>query len=215
MALLTLRQFSREEFTALADIGAEAGQLDAKESRILKNLLRFPSLCAEDIITPRTVVFALQQDLTVHEAVQTEPELGFSRIPIHGDDRDEVAGFVLKTDVLLNEHRREGKARLRDLKREIRAVTESTPLDQVLDEPLDNRAHILLVVEGTAGLSFAEIEELKKLLVIRHVETGCWEWPRARAALGQRNRDQRAGGPIGFHLDANGNGDRTAHPLPR
>ena len=162
----SVHQFSREEFTALADIGLEAGQLDAKESRILKNLLRFPSLCAEDIMTPRTVLFALQQDLTVHEAVQAEPEMGFSRIPIYGDDRDEVVGFVLKTDVLLNEHRREGKAKLRDLKRELRAVTESTPLGQVLDELLDNRAHILLVVDDYGGMEgIVTLEDVVETLI--------------------------------------------------
>ena len=46
--------FSRDEFTAMADIGAEGGHLDEKESRILKNLFRFPELCAEDIMTPST-----------------------------------------------------------------------------------------------------------------------------------------------------------------
>ena len=62
--------FSRDEFTAMADIGAEGGHLDEKESRILKNLFRFPELCAEDIMTPSTVVFALQQDMSAHDVVQ-------------------------------------------------------------------------------------------------------------------------------------------------
>ncbi len=162
----TVHQFSREEFTALADIGAEAGQLEEKESRMLKNLLRFPSLCAEDIMTPRTVVFALQQDLTVHEVIQADAELGFSRIPIYGEDRDEVVGFVLKTDVLLSKHRQGGEARLRDLKREIRAVKETTPLGQVLEELLDNRAHILLVVDDYGGMEgIVTLEDVVETLI--------------------------------------------------
>ncbi len=71
------------------------------------------------------------------------------------------------------------------------------------------------VVHQTDGLSFAEIEELKKLLVIRHVETGRWDWPGARAALGQRNQDHRGSGPIGFHRRPNGKTNRTAHPVLR
>ncbi|HYW78797.1 MAG TPA: hemolysin family protein [Thermoguttaceae bacterium] len=158
--------FSREEFTAMADIGTEAGQLDAKESRILKNLFRFPSLRTEDIMTPRTVVFTLQQDLTVHEVMQEHAEINFSRIPIFGANRDEVTGFVLATDLLLNEHRHEGKAKLRDLRRELRAVTESTRLSQVLEELLDNRVHILLVVDdygGTEGI--VTLEDVVETLI--------------------------------------------------
>ena len=161
-----VHQFSREEFTALADIGAETGQLDDKELRILQNLFRFPSLRAEDIMTPRTVLFALQQDTTVHEVMQAHAELGFSRIPIYDKDTDDVTGFVLKTDVLLNEHRSEGKARLRDLKRELRAVHEATRLSLVFEELLDNRAHILLVVDeygGTEGL--VTLEDVVETLI--------------------------------------------------
>jgi hypothetical protein len=69
------------------------------------------------------------------------------------------------------------------------------------------------VVSQTEGLSFAEIEELKKLLVIRQVETGRWDWPWARVALRQRDRDHRARRPIGFHRGANGQGDRTARTV--
>ncbi|MEZ6077100.1 MAG: CNNM domain-containing protein [Pirellulaceae bacterium] len=53
--------FNRDEFTALAGIGAAGGHLDKKESLILQNLFRFPDLCVEDIMTPSTVVFALRK----------------------------------------------------------------------------------------------------------------------------------------------------------
>lgn len=159
-------RFSREEFTALAEIGAEAGHLDPKESRILRNLFRFPNLCAEDIMTPRTVVFALQQDLTVHEVMETCPEISFSRIPIYSHTVDEVTGFVLKTDLLLDEHRSGGKARLHELKRELRAVTETTPLSHVLEELLDNRAHVLLVVDHYGGMEgLVTLEDVVETLI--------------------------------------------------
>ncbi len=162
----TAQPFNREEFAALADIGAAAGQLDPKESRILKNLLRFPSLRAEDIMTPRTVVFTLQQDITVHEVMSRDAELGFSRIPIYGENRDEITGFVLKTDILLHEHRHEGKTKLRDLRRDLRAVNEATRLSHVLEELLDNRAHILLVVDDYGGMDgIVTLEDVVETLI--------------------------------------------------
>ena len=161
-----LHGMTREEFTALADIGAAGGQLDIKESRIVKNLLRFPNLCAADIMTPRTVVFALQQDLTVHECMDTVKDTSFSRLPIYGENRDDITGFVLKTDVLLNERKNEGRAKLRDLKREIIAVQQKTALSVVLEEMLDKRAHQVLVVDKYGGMQgIVTLEDVVETLI--------------------------------------------------
>jgi CBS domain containing-hemolysin-like protein len=158
--------FKREEFAAMVNIGAEAGQLDDTESRILNNLFRFPELCAEDIMTPRTVVFALQQDKTVSEVMSDEKAMHFSRIPIYADNRDEVTGFVLKADILLNQLTNEGKCRLRDLKREIGGVHERTHLGKVLEELLDNRSHILLVVDSYGGMEgIVTLEDVVETLI--------------------------------------------------
>ncbi len=161
-----LHGLTREEFTALADLGAAGGQLDVKESRIVKNLLKFPLLRAEDIMTPRTVVFALQQDQTVHGVIDRVREASFSRILLYGENRDDVSGFVLKTDVLLNERESEGEATLADLKRELRAVDPETSLSHVLEELLDNRAHILLVVDQYGGMQgIVTLEDVVETLI--------------------------------------------------
>ncbi|NQT36870.1 MAG: HlyC/CorC family transporter [Planctomycetes bacterium] len=199
----SVHRFSREEFTALAEIGAEAGHLDAKESRILANLFRFPDLRAEDIMTPRTVVLAWQQDLTVHEVMENYADISFSRIPIFGETIDEITGFVLKTDILLDEHRTDGKAKLHELRRELRAVTEKTPLSQVLEELLDNRAHILLVVDdygGTEGLVTLEdvvetligieiVDEADKIDDMRQLARQKWEARMKRIGIDVRESE--------------------------
>ncbi len=212
----SVHRFSREEFTALAEIGAEAGDLDAKESRILTNLFRFPDLCAEDIMTPRTVVLAWQQDLTVHEVMENYTDISFSRIPIFGETVDEITGFVLKTDILLDEHRTDGSAKLHELRRELRAVTETTPLSQVLEELLDNRAHILLVVDdygGTEGLVTLEdvvetligieiVDEADKIDDMRRLARQKWEARMKRIGIDVRESEEgdsrpQSGEPLG------------------
>ena len=157
--------FNRDEFTAMADIGAAGGHLDVRESRILRNLFRFPTLQAEDIMTPRTVVFALQQDQTAAEVLAKHNQLHFSRIPIYGENRDDITGFVLKTDLLSNAQS-SGKGKLRDFRREIRAIEENTPLSQTLEELLDNRAHILLVVDKYGGMQgLVTLEDVVETLI--------------------------------------------------
>lgn len=158
--------FNRDEFAALIDIGAESGQLDSTESRILTNLFRFPELCAEDIMTPRTVVFSMQQDSTVADALAAHPDLTFSRIPIYAENRDAVTGFVLKTDLLLHQSRDEQQTPLRDIKREIRGVDERTPLSRVLEDVLQNRSHIVLVVDEHGGMEgILTLEDIVETLI--------------------------------------------------
>lgn len=159
--------FSRSEFTALAEIGAEAGHLDPKESKILTNLFRFPELTAEDIMTPSTVVFALQQDLTSHEVLQQHEELHFSRLPIYAEERDNVTGFVLKSDLLMDDIRNGGTTRLKDLpKRDLRSIPDETRLSVVLEKLLDDRQHILLVVDDYGGMEgVVTLEDVVETLV--------------------------------------------------
>ena len=158
--------FNREEFTALADIGARSGHFDERESSILTNLFRFPELRVKDIMTPRTVVYAVQQDETVHDLMSNQPNLTFSRIPIYGENRDDITGFVLKTDILLNEAREQGKAKLRDLKRSLLIIDESESLSEALERLFDQRAHILLVVDEHGGMQgLVTLEDVVETLV--------------------------------------------------
>lgn len=159
--------FSRDEFTALADIGAEGGHLDEKEFRILKNLFRFPDLCVEDIMTPSTVVFALQQDMTAREVLEKHKDLAFSRIPIYAETRDNITGFILKEQLLLDDVRNEGKTRLGDLdKRDLQVVLDDTRLSAVLEKLLDGRGHILLVVDKHGGMEgVVTLEDVVETLI--------------------------------------------------
>lgn len=141
--------FSRDEFAAMADIGARNGLLGEKESRILANLFKMPGLVAQDIMTPRPVVFSLQQDMTIAEVLDIHPGISFSRIPIYAANRDEVTGFVLKTDILLS---KDNTSTLSSMKRELIAVHERTRLSNVLEDLLDYRAHIMLVVDDFGSM---------------------------------------------------------------
>jgi len=149
----TLKGFSREEFAAMADLGAQEGQLAVKESRILKNLFRFRSSKIKNIITPRTVVFALQENITIAEFFeQQHHQTPFSRIPIYNTDRDDINGFVLKDDILLAQARDMHDSKLHEFKREIKAVSSSNSLSELFEFLLNRREHILLVVDEYGGM---------------------------------------------------------------
>lgn len=157
---------SRDEIAAMAELGMAAGQLDESESRILKNVFRLPGLQVSDVMTPRTVVFALQQDLTAAETIAAHPNIVFSRIPIYADDRDGVTGFVLKSDIYANMVGSKGSAKLRELKRGISSVPEQMPLNVALEKMLTSREHVLLVVDEHGGMDgIVTLEDVVETLI--------------------------------------------------
>ncbi len=163
--------FSREEFTAMVRLGVQEGQINERESRIVRNLLRFPKLRVKDIMTPRTVVFALQESMTIDQALEENSEIAFSRIPIFKDNHDDINGFVLKSDVLLAQARDQYETRLSTFKREISSIPEMASLSSLFEFLLEKREHILLVVDeygGTEGVVTLEdlIETLLGLEIV-------------------------------------------------
>ena len=147
-----LKGLSREELAAMADLGAQEGQLEAKESRILKNLFRFRSTNIRNIMTPRTVVFAQQENMTVEDFMEHHHQTPFSRIPIYNLDRDDITGFVLKDDILMAQARDLRTARLHELKREIKAVAPDSSVSELFEFLLDNKEHIALVMDEYGGM---------------------------------------------------------------
>jgi len=166
--------FHRDEFIALAEAGAQEGVLHEEESRILKSLFRFRQVRARDIMTPRTVIFALAEALTVAEAMEAHPDPSFSRIPVYGKDRDEVKGFVLKSDMLLDAVNLQGETTLSHLKRPIPVIPGDLPLHELFDRLVNERTHMALVADeygGTEGVVTME-DVVETLLGLEIVDEG-------------------------------------------
>lgn len=168
--------FNKEEFLALARIGEQSGHIDADESRIIRNLFRLDSLKAEDVMTPRTVMVALKESMSLDKAVafcETKP---FSRIPIYGENQDDITGFVLRDELLLAKAQGQGETRLAELKRELATIVSRTSLSDLLEMLLHSRRHIALVVDeygGTRGIVTLEdvVETLLGIEILDELDT--------------------------------------------
>lgn len=144
--------FSREEFAALARVGEEQGVFDESEMRILRNLFHFGSLRTRDIMTPRTVMFSLEENTTVQDAVAERGSMIFSRIPIWRETPDQVTGYILKDQLLLRAARDEGDVPLGSFAREALMVPDTIALPALFEKLLDNREHIAVVVDEYGGI---------------------------------------------------------------
>jgi CBS domain containing-hemolysin-like protein len=186
--------FSRDEFIAMANIGEQAGTIDKDESRILRNLFRLESLKVSDIMTPRTVIVALQQDMTVSQAMDAVAKTPFSRLPVYGRNKDDITGFILRQDLLIYKARDQDNVNLKTLRRDILIVVEGLTISGLLDVLLNRRQHIAVVageygetkglvtledvVETLLGLEI--IDELDHVEDMRVLARQQWE-ARARA----------------------------------
>ncbi len=187
---------SREEIAALAKLGETQGALEAQESRVLVNLLRMSEIRARDIMTPRTVVYALPASTRVAELIDDANAATYSRIPVYRDGLDDVLGYVLKDDVLLRAARDELELPIAELVRPHTVVPDVLAVPALFEQLLGGREHLAIVVDeygGVDGVVTMEdvIETLLGLEILAEADTvqdlreaARSRWKARRKALG-------------------------------
>ncbi len=162
---------SRDEIAILTSIGAEEGVFQTSESNVIVNILRMKDIKVKEIMTPRTVMVAAPQDMTLQEFYLNKPFLAFSRIPIFSDNLDHIPGYVLKDSVLSKLAEDRHQMKLRELKRDFIVTRETMSVPKLFEQLLYKKEHIALVVDefgGTSGLVTMEdiIETLLGLEIV-------------------------------------------------
>ena len=144
---------SRSEFSAMAETIAEQGVLQKHEFGFIKNLLRFESVRAQDVMTPRTVVVAAEENQSIGDFNAQNPSLRVSRIPVFDGTIDHITGFVIRSDLLARLVEGKGDMLLKEIKRPIVVVNQDDLLPDIFDTLIGQRAHIALVVSQYGGTS--------------------------------------------------------------
>jgi len=144
---------SRSEFSAMAETIAEQGVLQKQEFGIIKNLLRFESVRARDVMTPRTVVIAADENQTIGTFNAQSAALRVSRIPVYDGTIDHVTGFVIRSELLARLVEGKQEMLLKDLKRPIVIVGENDLLPDIFNTLITQQAHIAVVVSQYGGMS--------------------------------------------------------------
>lgn len=142
-----LHGFSRDEMTAMAAIGSREGLLEAKEMKIVTNLMRLHRLSVRDVMTPRVVVFAVCETMTVADFFAAHAAKPFSRIPVYAARPDDVTGYVLKSDLLMAQAKDEHDRKLAAFRRELLIVPDMLSSSQIFDRLMYEKSHIALVVD--------------------------------------------------------------------
>ncbi len=146
---------SDEEIILLAERGAQQGTLSKSESNMIANALSLDDVRVSAIMTPRTVVTALQRSATVGEVLREFPSLPFGRMPVYGKNLDDIVGLVRRRDLLKAKGNDQDSALVEQLMGEVHFIPETVAVAQALQVCLKVHTKMLVAVDefgATAGV---------------------------------------------------------------
>jgi CBS domain containing-hemolysin-like protein len=184
--------FSRADFNAMVAIGSKEGVFQESESKIIRNLMKFDKVFVKDIMTPRMVVKAAQENTTINDFFSKNKELRFSRIPIYEERIDNVNGFFLKDQLLTKIINQQGHLPLKDIRRDILIVHEQMPIPKAFQKLMTKRQHIALVVDEFGGMEgIITMEDIIETLLGTEIVDE-YDGEEDMQALARRNWEARA-----------------------
>jgi CBS domain containing-hemolysin-like protein len=157
---------SEAELRDLVEIAEQRGVVERRERDMIESVFELGDTIVREVMVPRTDVVTIERGKTVRQALNLLLRSGFSRVPVVGDNADDVLGVVYLKD-LVRKERGEGGAALKveDVMRDPVFVPDSKPVDELLREMQAELGHVAIVVDeygGNAGLVTIEdvLEEI-------------------------------------------------------
>ncbi|MGL1931495.1 MAG: hemolysin family protein [Desulfotalea sp.] len=139
---------SAEEIQTIAALSLKSGDIEENEEKVINNIIELKNKIVRQVMTPRTVTFSLEDQLTVEETMKLVNKLSsHSRIPLYHDDVDEISGIILRKDILLAAAQNKYTIPISALKRSAHFVPETAPLHRVLIDFFERQQHLFIVVD--------------------------------------------------------------------
>ncbi|MBC8209395.1 MAG: HlyC/CorC family transporter [Desulfobulbaceae bacterium] len=163
--------FSAEELKTIATLSHKSGEIEAHQETVIKNILVLNDKMASDVMTPRTVTFSLDENLTVAQAMETEKQLSsHSRVPLYSKAPDNITGIIMRKDVLLAAAHQKNKLKLSSLRRTVHFVAETAPLNRILVDFFDRQQHLFVVVDEYGSMiGIISMEDILEEIIGREI----------------------------------------------
>ncbi|MET8347598.1 hemolysin family protein [Streptomyces microflavus] len=153
-----------QELIALAQHSAREGAIEQDSAELFVRTLHLAELSAENVMTPRVDVRALEAHATAADAANLTLATGLSRFPVYRDSLDQVIGTVHIRDVLALDETERARTPVTSLATEPLLVPDSLPVDRLLAQMRRHRTMAVVIDEygGTAGVATVEdiVEEV-------------------------------------------------------
>ncbi len=146
-------EVSGEEILIMARMGTRSGAIDQDHAAVIENILSMQTRTIREIMTPRTVVFALDGELTVSEARTHDGLSTHSRIPVFFNELEEITGVVYRRDILAAVADAKPDIQLKELMTPAHFIVDSTSVDKALKSFLKREVHMFIVIGERGELS--------------------------------------------------------------
>ena len=137
---------SREEVSAMANVGEEEGVIDKDENRIIQNVIKLDNVKAYDVMTPRVVCQTASENMTLKNFYKDKDFEHYSRIPVYSESPEYITGYILRMEALQLIAENKSDVTLGDIKRDIPAFPEETTLDVIWDEMISKDEPISVII---------------------------------------------------------------------
>ena len=160
---------SEAELRELVDLAEQRQVIESGERQMIHSVFELGDTMVREVMVPRTDVVFIERNKTLRQAMSLALRSGFSRIPVIGENLDDVIGVAYLKDVtrrVFDNHLAETTERIDTVLRPVMYVPDSKPVDELLREMQAARKHVAVVVDeygGTAGL--VTIEDLLEEIV--------------------------------------------------
>jgi CBS domain containing-hemolysin-like protein len=162
--------FSTEtELRELVDLAEQSSVIESGERKMIHSVFEFGDTIAREVMVPRGEVVYIERHKNLRQTLSLFLRSGFSRVPVIGENLDDIVGFAYLKDVVRRDFEDpdvEFTQRVEEVMRPPFYVPESKPVDGLLAEMQANHQHIAVVVDeygGTAGV--VTIEDLLEEIV--------------------------------------------------
>ena len=164
--------FSRDEIMAVVSMGEKEGSIHSKESVLIENLFKLKNIKTKEIMTPRSVVFALNADVSVEEAIEDDKMYIHSRIPIYNESIDDIIGVVFNQTILEESVEERDDTLLRNITVPVHKISENVPVSVLIDLFVKRKTHLFIVHDNygqTSGVVTLE-DAIETLLGVEIVD---------------------------------------------
>ncbi len=162
---------SAEEIQTIASLSRESGDIEENEEKVINNIIDLKAKIVRQVMTPRTVTFSMNENMTVFKAMSMLTELSsHSRIPIYNREPNNITGIIMRKDVLQAAAEGKNQLTLSRFKHLAHFVPETAPLNRILVDFFDRRQHLFIVVDEYGTMTgIISLEDVIEEIVGREI----------------------------------------------
>jgi len=145
---------SKEELRSLVEVGKEHGVINESEQEMIENIIEFDEKIAREIMIPRTKVFLIDKNISIHELFENKEIGKYSRIPVYENEADNIIGILLTKDLMMEAYKKGfDDIKISDLVQEAYFVPETKNVNELFNEMQLEKKHITILIDEYGGFS--------------------------------------------------------------